>query len=232
MGCSVSSNMNSDKLVATCETKLSTSKTPQTSRPMRQREKSFMGSDIKKKGSSISYQEYNFMSPAIRTDFCSEIRHVIYRPSGSRKTAKVVFKKRASKEYIQQVVDEYLCLESLDHPNIPKVFEFFQCSNYLILVLDYVHGLDLVEFILKSKKFTEKDAASIMEQLLSAINYCHSVGVWHRNLRVESLAIEHGSSKPILKLCEFEFAAFGHKKYSKISHISVTGSNPAYGRSS
>jgi calcium-dependent protein kinase len=224
MGCSVSSNLGPDKIATTQVVKLNTLETPstnRTSRSSRPRGMSFSGPEIMKKGSSSSYKEYNFMSPAIRSDSQSELRHVIYRPTGSKKTAKIVFKKRVSKELAQQIYDEFACLEMLDHPNIPKVFEFFEYGSNIILILDYVYGHDLVEYIVKTQAFSEKDAANLMEQLLSALNYCHNHEVLHRNLRLESLVVDANSSKPSLKIIEFGVASFGEKKETKLTHIAV-----------
>lgn len=224
MGCSVSSNLSTEKVVPTQMLKTQTLETPstnRTNRSNRQRGMSFTGSEIIKKGSSSSYQHYNFLSPVIKGDTHSELRHVIYRPTGSRKTAKMIYKKRANKELIQEANDEFSCLELLDHPNIPKVFEYFEYGNYIILILDYVYGHDLIEYILKTSSFSEKEAANLFEQLLSAINYCHNQDVWLRNLRTESLVVDGSSSKPSLRITEFNMAAYGHKKNSKLTHIAV-----------
>jgi serine/threonine protein kinase len=221
MGCSVSSNASSEKLVSSQEMKLSPTDTPPTSRSAKPRGLSFAGSQIIKKGSSSSYQHYNFLSPPIRTDAQCELRHVIYRPTGGKKTAKVIFKKRAPIEQLQQLKNEIQILEMLDHPNIPKVFEYFEYGNSLILVLDYSFGNDLVEYIMKSRKFTEKDAALLMEQILSSIKYCHSQNILHRNLRVESFVVETSSSPPSLKIIDFDWAVFSDKSFEKLTHITV-----------
>jgi calcium-dependent protein kinase len=64
-------------------------------------------------------------------------------------------------------------MKRVDHPNIVKLFEFFEDEECFYMVTEYCSGGQLFESIVKKKKFTENEAASIMMQILSAINHCH-----------------------------------------------------------
>jgi len=45
--------------------------------------------------------------------------------------------------------------KNLDHPNIVKIFEYFENSNYIFIVMEYLSGGELFDKILKQKTFTE-----------------------------------------------------------------------------
>jgi len=81
-------------------------------------------------------------------------------------------------------------IKELDHPNIMKVFEFFEDNTHFYLVSEYYSGGELFDEIVKRKRFTEADAAQAMYQILSGINYMHQVGIVHRDLKPENVLIE------------------------------------------
>jgi len=64
-------------------------------------------------------------------------------------------------------------LISLDHPNIVKLYEFYEDTTQYHLVTELVKGGELFDFITKSRMLSEPIAARFMRQLLSAVSYCH-----------------------------------------------------------
>lgn len=86
-------------------------------------------------------------------------------------------------------------LKTVDHPNIIKLFDCFYDLNYYYMVEEYCSAGDLYDYIRKQKYFSEKKAANIMSQLLSAINYLHAKSIVHRDLKPENIVfIKTGSS--------------------------------------
>ena len=65
-------------------------------------------------------------------------------------------------------------LKNLDHPHIVKLFEFYQDSKNYYLITEYLAGGELFTRIKNLNHFSEKKAADVMKQILSAIVYCHS----------------------------------------------------------
>ncbi len=64
-------------------------------------------------------------------------------------------------------------LKDLDHPNILKMYEFFEDEKRYYIVTDICKGGELFDEIVARGKFTENDTAMLMKQVLSCINYCH-----------------------------------------------------------
>ena len=64
-----------------------------------------------------------------------------------------------------------------------------------ILVYSYFkyrlcYGGELFDKISEEQYFSEKDAANIVKQVLSAINYCHSMNIVHRDIKPENLLLD------------------------------------------
>jgi len=93
-------------------------------------------------------------------------------------------------------------LKNLDHPNILRLFEVFEDKRNIYLVTEYCNGGELFDEIIKRQRFEEKDAAPIMKQLLSSINYCHNKKVCHRDLKPENILLD-SNDKNTIKVIDF-----------------------------
>src|SRR5512139_494596 len=78
----------------------------------------------------------------------------------------------------EQFLREATVLARLDHPNLPKVSDFFSISGCDYLVMDYVPGKDLREIMLEASKkeefLDEQDVLNWAGQLADALDYLHS----------------------------------------------------------
>jgi len=75
----------------------------------------------------------------------------------------------------------------LDHPNVVKLLEAYESKSSVYLVMELVTGGELFDRIVEKGSYTEKDAADLIKQVLSAVAYMHSSGVVHRDLKPENL---------------------------------------------
>ena len=65
-------------------------------------------------------------------------------------------------------------LEITDHPHITKVYEILEDSKCYYVVMEYLEGGNLLDKVIKASCYTEDIVASIVQQLLLALNYMHS----------------------------------------------------------
>ena len=80
--------------------------------------------------------------------------------------------------------NEIEILSKMDHPNIIKLFEVFEDNKFFYLINDLCTGGELLDRIVKKRKeipFTEKEAAIIFKELVSAISYCHDKEFKNKN---------------------------------------------------
>ncbi|KAH6827153.1 Protein kinase superfamily protein [Perilla frutescens var. hirtella] len=123
-------------------------------------------------------------------------------------------------ESVKFMAREILILRRLDHPNIIKLEGLVtsRTSSSLYLVFEYMEH-DLTGLAsLPGIKFTEPQVKCYMQQLLSGLNYCHSNGVLHRDIKGSNLLIDnHG----ILKIADFGLASYfdNHNKVPLTSRV-------------
>lgn len=91
---------------------------------------------------------------------------------------------------LQQEIEVML---ALDHPNIIKLFQTFEDSRCIYLVMELCTGGELFDRIIEVGHLTEPDAATIMQQILRAIFYCHEHGICHRDLKPENFLFQDKS---------------------------------------
>ena len=100
--------------------------------------------------------------------------------------------------------NEINILKKVDHPNIIKLHEVFYFENFVYLIEDYCKGGDLFDYITKQRYFTEKKAASILTQLLSALNYLHCKKIVHRDIKPDNIVfIETKTNEILIKMIDF-----------------------------
>ena len=89
-------------------------------------------------------------------------------------------------------------ISKLDHPNIMKIYEYFEDENQFFIISEYCTGGELFEKISHLQAFNEKIAARIIKQLLSALFYLHSNNIIHSNVNSQHILLEINwkSNKP------------------------------------
>jgi len=95
--------------------------------------------------------------------------------------------------------------------------------THLAIVMEYAAGGELFGKICNAGRFSEDEARYFFQQLISGVNYCHSMQICHRDLKLENTLLD-GSSAPRLKICDF-----GYSKSSVLhSKPKSTVGTPAY----
>lgn len=105
-----------------------------------------------------------------------------------------------------QFLREAMVLARLDHPNLPKVSDFFTLNNRDYLVMDYVPGKDLRTVILEYRQrnafIPEEDVLNWASQLADALSYMHKQDppVVHRDIKPSNLKL---TPDGLIKLVDF-----------------------------
>ena len=99
-------------------------------------------------------------------------------------------------------------MSKCDHPNIIKLNEIYQDKRYLHLIMEECCGGTLFDRLLKKMEdedetLTEKEAAKIFKQIMSAICYCHNQGIVHRDLKMENVLFLSKAVDSPVKIIDF-----------------------------
>ncbi|XP_038072890.1 calcium/calmodulin-dependent protein kinase type IV-like [Patiria miniata] len=119
-----------------------------------------------------------------------------------------VIKKTVDQKVVKTETDILL---KLQHPNIIRLKEIFETDEKLFLVLELVTGGELFDRIVTQGYYSEKDAASVVRQLCSAVQYLHEHGIVHRDLKPENLLYADSTENAALKLADFGLAKMLYK---------------------
>jgi calcium-dependent protein kinase len=130
-----------------------------------------------------------------------------HKSTGMKRAVKKFSKKEALTGGLDQIPKEIEILRQLSHPHILKTYEWFEDESNYYLVTEMIEGGTLLKRIEQTDKFGEREAAMVMQQLLSTINYIHSKGICHRDIKLENIMLEKSKDYSI-KLIDFGFADY------------------------
>ncbi|XP_058112781.1 CBL-interacting serine/threonine-protein kinase 23-like isoform X19 [Magnolia sinica] len=125
--------------------------------------------------------------------------------TGEKRAIKVINKDRVVKDMmVAQIKREISTMKLAKHPNVVHLFEVMASKTKIYFVLEYVTGGELFDKIAKQGKLREEEARKYFQQLINAVDYCHSKGVYHRDLKLENLLLDEDGN---LKISDFGLSA-------------------------
>ena len=118
-----------------------------------------------------------------------KVRHKI---SKQIRAMKIIHKDQIQlgSEEEQALIKEINIVKTLDHPNIMKVFEYYNNDNCLFIISELLSGGELFDKIKENKFLKEEVCAYLMKQIFSAVDFCHEKKIIHRDLKAENVLIE------------------------------------------
>uniref|UniRef100_A0A5B6ZZ67 non-specific serine/threonine protein kinase n=2 Tax=Davidia involucrata TaxID=16924 RepID=A0A5B6ZZ67_DAVIN len=144
--------------------------------------------------------------------------------TGKNVAMKVVGKEKVIKVgMMEQVKREISVMNMVKHPNIVELHEVMASKSKIYFAMELVRGGELFTKIAKGR-LREDVARNYFQQLISAVDFCHSRGVYHRDLKPENLLLDDDGK---LKVTDFGLSAFSdHLRQDGLLH--TTCGTPAY----
>ncbi|KAF7370688.1 CAMK/CAMKL/GIN4 protein kinase [Mycena sanguinolenta] len=100
---------------------------------------------------------------------------------------------------------EIVVMKLIDHPNIMRLYDVWETSTELYLILEYVKGGELFEHLCKKGRLPTKEALGYFQQIISAMDYCHQLNIAHRDLKPENILLDEDFN---VKVADFGMAAW------------------------
>ncbi|XP_057948695.1 CBL-interacting serine/threonine-protein kinase 23 isoform X3 [Malania oleifera] len=118
---------------------------------------------------------------------------------------KVLDKEKVLKhKMIGQIKREISTMKLIRHPNVIRMYEVMASKTKIYIVLEFVTGGELFDKIASKGRLKEDEARKYFQQLINAVDYCHSRGVFHRDLKPENLLLD---ANGVLKVSDFGLSA-------------------------
>jgi calcium-dependent protein kinase len=149
-------------------------------------------------------EEYE-LGPVLGSGAYGSVRTAVHKLTGQERAIKTVNKQKVTKSIQTKTkfFSEIEILTKVDHPNILRVYEFYEDTKNYHLVTEILRGGNLFDFIISSNIINEAIAANFMKQILGAVNYCHKLGIVHRDLKPENILLESKNPAASIKVIDF-----------------------------
>jgi len=139
----------------------------------------------------------------------ARVYRAAHRETGQVVAVKVLRKRFSSdKAQYEQFIREGELGTTLRHPNIVPVYEVFSRDRTHFLVMEFVEGRNLREFVKIRKKIDPAEATRLMMDIGGGLRYAFDRGLTHRDLKMTNVLI---SSRGRAKLVDFGLATVGEK---------------------
>ncbi|KAF7583056.1 Protein kinase domain family protein [Clavispora lusitaniae] len=136
----------------------------------------------------------------------------VHSNTGQKAAVKVVSKSELNEEYEKPeagqlpygIEREIIIMKLLTHPNVLRLYDVWETSKALYLVLEYVEGGELFDLLVERGPLHEREAVKYFRQIILGTAYCHALGICHRDLKPENLLLDAALN---VKLADFGMAA-------------------------
>ncbi|KAF2074122.1 hypothetical protein CYY_004564 [Polysphondylium violaceum] len=108
----------------------------------------------------------------------------------------------------RKIEREIVLMKLIDHPNAMKMYEVYETSKYLFLILEYVEGGELFDYLVEKGGLESGEALFFFQQIITGLEYCHSRNICHRDLKPENLLL---SGDKRIKIADFGMGSIVRK---------------------
>ncbi|OMJ81433.1 hypothetical protein SteCoe_18109 [Stentor coeruleus] len=171
-----------------------------------------------KKNQAAFFSIYRLDNFPLGSGARGEVRICTHIASKDKRVVKIISKSTLPESLLgsESLSAEVNIMKELDHPNLPRIYEFFEDTEKFYIVLEFCKGGDLFDKIVELHLFEESKAAEIMSQIFSGLNYLHSRGIVHRDIKPENVLLDKKDSLK-LKIIDFDTATFfGREKFHEM----------------
>ncbi|XP_048766080.2 uncharacterized protein LOC125673513 [Ostrea edulis] len=114
--------------------------------------------------------------------------------SGESAAVKVVPKKSILQrdKALRRFSRELYALKRLDHTNIVRMREWMETDRNFYLVLSYINGDTLRQYLREVTRLSENETRRYFLQMTSAINYMHAQNILHRDIKLDNMVLQGG----------------------------------------
>lgn len=139
----------------------------------------------------------------------AEVRIGYDKSTGQQVAIKVMKKNKRDTELMRSVECEMNFIsKNIDHENIVATYDVFDTRDNLFIVMEYMPGGMLYDILANEGVFTEKNAASVMRDLLRAVQCLHDNDIVHRDIKPENVLALNKTWPLKVKLADFGLADF------------------------
>ena len=162
---------------------------------------------IKKLKDQIKNYDFNnfyILKEQIGEGYFGKVQKGIKKENQKEFAVKVINKLKLSVKNYKLIYHEVNIMKLLNHPHIVHLEDYFEDDEYIYIIMEYLSGGDLLEFIEEKENFlTEKISAKIIKEIARGIKYMNLFGLIHRDLKPENIVFAKKDDITSLKIIDF-----------------------------
>ena len=173
-------------------------------------------------GYARSIQFFNFF---VSINFLGHVRIARHSKTGQYAAIKIISKSAlASRISLNRLADEVehnllavereiVVMKLIDHPNIMRLYDVWETSTSLYLILEYVQGGELFDYLCDKGRRPTSEVLGYFQQIICAVDYCHRFNIAHRDLKLENILIDQDAN---IKVADFGMATWQDNSRDKL----------------
>lgn len=115
----------------------------------------------------------------------------------------------ANEEFRRRFKNESKAIAVLSHPNIVKVYDVSFGDEIQYIVMEYIDGITLKQYIERKQRLDEREAVYFTIQILRALQHAHSKGIVHRDIKPQNIMLLKDGT---IKVTDFGIARFSRSE--------------------
>ena len=119
-----------------------------------------------------------------------------------------------SEEFLRRFRNEAKAIAGLSHPNIVKVYDVIYHEDVPAIIMEYIDGITLKEYIEREGVLKWKEALHYVVQILRALQHAHDKGIVHRDIKPQNIMLLMDGT---IKVMDFGIARFARFETKTIS---------------
>ena len=123
-----------------------------------------------------------------------------------------------NEEFKRRFKNESKAIALLSHPNIVKVYDVNFGEKLQYIVMEYIDGITLKEYINKQGAITWNDALFFMTQILRAVQHAHDKGIVHRDIKPQNIILLKNGN---IKVTDFGIARFSRSETRTLTEQAI-----------
>ena len=146
----------------------------------------------------------------------SKVTKAIHLITEQTVEVKILEKEKIEDEIdIERIIREIEILKTIMHPNIAQIYETYSTVHNIYLMMEYVEGGDLFDYITKNIYLSEPIACHIYRQIISVLDYLAEMGISHRDIKPENILLDESHKN--IKVIDFGLSNYCKNKELLIS---------------
>jgi serine/threonine protein kinase len=131
-----------------------------------------------------------------------KVHLAVHKLSGLKVAIKTIDKVHIKEDRARRkILQEVIAMRQVDSPNVAQLFEMFESSRHLMLVIEYAGGGDMLQMMKTRGRLPESEAKLIFRQVVQAVKDCHAAYIVHRDVKLDNILLTEGLD--CAKLCDF-----------------------------